>query len=100
MPTLGQVIVWAVVGLIGGTLAGAVATFTRRGLGPLRNLAIGLVGAVVGGLIFRLFDLFPKLDTIVISLRDVVAAFVGSLIVLLCLWAWQKSRGERPAEGA
>ncbi len=54
---------------------------------------MGLVGALVGGLLFRLFGLFPGLDRIAISLRDVVAALVGSLIVLLGGWFWQRSRG-------
>ncbi len=37
-----------------------------------------------------MFGLFPRLDWISISLRDVVAAFVGSLIILLALWLWDK----------
>jgi hypothetical protein len=47
----------------------------------------------VGGLLFRLLGLFPGLDKVVISLRDVVAAFVGSLLVLAGLWLWRRSRG-------
>jgi hypothetical protein len=41
-------------------------------------------------LIFRLFGLFPRLDKIAISLRDIVAAFLGSLILLAALWLWQR----------
>ena len=37
-----------------------------------------------------MLGLFPNLDWISISLRDVVAAFVGSLILLAALWAWDK----------
>ena len=92
MPTLAQAIVWLVVGLIGGSLAGFVVTWRRKGLGLLQNLGMGLVGALVGGLLFRLFDIFPKLDEITVSLRDIVAAFAGSLLVLLGLWIWQRSR--------
>jgi uncharacterized membrane protein YeaQ/YmgE (transglycosylase-associated protein family) len=58
----------------------------------LRNLGLGLVGAFVGGLLFRLFGLFPELDEILISLRDVMAAIVGSLLVLAALWAWRRQR--------
>ena len=90
MPTLAQIIVWIVVGLIGGSLAGLIITWHRQGFGIWRNIGLGLVGALIGGLIFRLFGLFPGLDKIAISLRDVVAALVGSLIVLLALWLWQK----------
>ena len=95
MPTLAQVIVWVIVGLIGGSLAGLVVTRRRKGFGVLRNLGMGLIGAFVGGLLFRLFGLFPGLDQIAISVRDVVAACVGSLLVLLALWAWEQTRREQ-----
>jgi uncharacterized membrane protein YeaQ/YmgE (transglycosylase-associated protein family) len=47
--------------------------------------------ALVGGLLFRMLGLFPGLDRISISLRDVVAAVVGSLLVLTAFWLWQRS---------
>jgi uncharacterized membrane protein YeaQ/YmgE (transglycosylase-associated protein family) len=77
MPSLSQLIVWIAVGLIGGTLAGLLIKWDRKGFGVVRNLGLGLVGAFVGGLLFRLFGLFPGLDKYAISLRDVVAAVVG-----------------------
>lgn len=89
MPTLAQFIVWIVVGLIGGSLAGLLITWHRQGFGVWRNIGLGLVGALVGGFLFRMFGLFPGLDKISISLRDIVAALVGSLIVLIALWLWQ-----------
>ena len=92
MPSLAQIIVWIVIGLVGGSLAGLMITWDRRGFGLLRNMGVGLVGALVGGLLFRTFGLFPGLDKISISLRDVVAAVVGSLIVLGAVWIWQRSR--------
>ena len=95
MPTIAEVIVWVIVGLIGGSLAGLVVTRRRKGFGVLRNLGMGLIGAFVGGLLFRLFGLFPGLDQIAISVRDVVAACDGSLLVLLALWAWEQSRREQ-----
>ena len=51
MPTLAQLIVWIIVGLIGGTLAGRIIKWERRGFGIARNLVVGLVGALVGGLL-------------------------------------------------
>ena len=89
MPTLAQFVVWIVVGLIGGSLAGLVITWHSQGFGLWRNIGLGLVGALVGGFLFRIFGLFPNLDKIAISLRDIVAALVGSLIVLTALWLWQ-----------
>jgi uncharacterized membrane protein YeaQ/YmgE (transglycosylase-associated protein family) len=92
MPTIDQLIVWIVVGLIGGGLAGLIVKWDREGFGTLRNLALGLAGALVGGLLFRLFGLVPALDKFAVSLRDIVAAVVGSLIVLAALWLWQRSK--------
>src|ERR671921_5930 len=97
MPSLAQVIVWVIVGLIGGSLAGRIITWKRRGFGIVQNLAMGLIGALVGGLLFRLFGLFPRLDAIAISLRDVVAAWAGSVLVLVVLWIWK--RFWRPGAG-
>ena len=92
MPTLTQVVVWVIVGLIGGSLAGLLVTWKRRGFGFLRNLGMGLIGAFVGGLLFRVFGLFPRLDGIVISLRDILAACAGSLLILIALWIWERSK--------
>jgi uncharacterized membrane protein YeaQ/YmgE (transglycosylase-associated protein family) len=93
MPTIDQFIVWIVVGLLGGSLAGLIITWDREGFGMVRNLAIGLAGALVGGLLFRLLGLLPQLDRIAISLRDVISAVIGSLIVLTVYWLWQRYQG-------
>lgn len=85
-----QIIVWLIIGLIGGTLAGVVVRWQREGFGWWENLGIGLVGALVGGFIFRLFNVLPGLEAISISLRDVVAAVIGSLLFLIGLWLWHK----------
>jgi uncharacterized membrane protein YeaQ/YmgE (transglycosylase-associated protein family) len=68
MPSIDQQIVWVIIGLISGGLAGRIGAWDREGFGPLRNLGLGLAGALVGGLLFRVFDLFPSLDKISISL--------------------------------
>jgi len=88
--SLSQIVVWLIIGIIGGTLAGAVVRWQREGFGWWTNLGIGLVGAVVGGILFRLFGILPDLESISISLRDVVSAFTGSILFLVGLWFWQK----------
>jgi len=93
MPSLDQFIVWTIIGLIGGSLAGLIIKRDRHGFGVFRNLGLGLAGALVGGLLFRVLGLFPGLDKVAISLRDVVAAIVGSLLVLAGLWAWHRWGG-------
>jgi len=88
--TLDQVLVWVIVGLIGGTLAGFLITWEKQGMGWGRNLALGLGGALIGGLLFRLLNLFPELDRVSVSLRDIVAAVIGSFIILAALWIWRR----------
>lgn len=84
--SLAQIIVWTIIGLIAGSLVGLVVKGDRKGFGLWTNLGLGLAGALIGGLLFRLFGLFPGLDQVTVSLRDVVAAIVGSLLVLTALW--------------
>lgn len=88
--TLSKIIVWLVIGAIGGTLAGALVRWQRAGFGWWTNLGIGLVGALVGGFIFSIFGIFPGLESISISLRDIVSGFVGSILFLLAVWVWQQ----------
>jgi uncharacterized membrane protein YeaQ/YmgE (transglycosylase-associated protein family) len=88
--SLGQIVVWIAIGLIGGSLVGLLIKQDRRGFGMLSNLGLGLAGAFVGGFLFRLLGLFPNLDNYSVSIRDVVSAVIGSLIVLLGVWAWKK----------
>jgi uncharacterized membrane protein YeaQ/YmgE (transglycosylase-associated protein family) len=95
MPTIDQFIVWIVVGLLGGSIAGLLITWERKGFGLVRNLAVGLIGALVGGLLFRWVGLFPSLDKVAISLRDVVAAVLGSLLVLIALWLRGRSKASQ-----
>ena len=69
---------------------GSLYVLWLRSRKSLRNLGVGLVGALVGGLVFRVLGIFPGLDKVAISLRDVVAALVGSLLVLAVIWLWQR----------
>jgi uncharacterized membrane protein YeaQ/YmgE (transglycosylase-associated protein family) len=91
MPTAVQLIVWIIVGLLAGSLTSRLITWDRVGFGRWRNLGLGLIGALVGGLLFRLFGWWPNLDLISVSLRDIVAAVIGSFIVLGALWLYQRS---------
>ena len=92
MVSLTQLVVWIIVGLIGGSIAGLIVRRERRGFGVWRNLWLGLIGALVGGLLFWALGLLPGLDTVRISLRDVVAAIIGSFIVLAVMWLWQRRK--------
>jgi len=78
-----------------GTLAGRLVTRQRAGFGVWRNLGLGLAGALVGGFVFRAFGWLANLASVAISLRDVIAALAGSLVVLGALWLWRRTRDGR-----
>ena len=88
--SLDQIIVWLLVGAIAGTLAGALVKRSKKGFGVFSNLGIGLVGALIGGILFRLFRLDLGLGSISISLEDIVAAFAGSILFLIALRLFRK----------
>jgi len=92
-----NVLTWLLVGLAGGSLAALALTARTRGFGLMRNLMLGVIGALVGGGAFAMFNLFPNLDKISISARDLLAAVLGSLVVYCLLWVWQKLRSAPPA---
>jgi len=67
---------WVVVGLIAGWLAGKV--MKGRGYGVPMDIAIGMVGAVIGGFLFGRLGGFPFRGLI----GSIVVAFVGSVILI------------------
>jgi uncharacterized membrane protein YeaQ/YmgE (transglycosylase-associated protein family) len=81
-PVLGLAVFWIVTGGIAGWLASIVARTNQR-MGCLLNIAVGIVGAIIGGWIFRNLGLHgpaghPILGAIIVS-------FVGATVLLLLL---------------
>ena len=83
--TLGQVIVWLVIGGLAGFIAGLVFKGKKKGFGFFINLSIGLTGAVIGGFLFDLFNIRTGMGQVVLSFDDLLAAIAGSFILLLIL---------------
>jgi uncharacterized membrane protein YeaQ/YmgE (transglycosylase-associated protein family) len=81
---LGQIIVWLVIGALAGSLPGWVVKRDKKGFGAAGNVIVGLIGAVIGGVLFDAFGITIGSE-LTITLGDVVAAFVGSLILLVAL---------------
>jgi uncharacterized membrane protein YeaQ/YmgE (transglycosylase-associated protein family) len=90
MFSLSNLVTWIAVGLIGGTLAGRIVTRQKAGFGLLSNLALGCAGALIGGLLFWLFNIWPSLDHVAVSARDILAAVLGSMLVLAGRWLWAR----------
>jgi uncharacterized membrane protein YeaQ/YmgE (transglycosylase-associated protein family) len=76
------VLAWILIGLIAGWLASRIAG-TRGGL--LHNLAVGLVGAILGGLLARKLGLQVAPD----FWGQLITATIGAVIFL---FLWQAIR--------
>ena len=74
-----SILVWLVVGLIAGWLAGVV--MKGGGFGLVGDIVVGIIGAFIGGL------LLPRLGLGLPAgfLGSIVVAFVGAVILLLVL---------------
>jgi len=76
------VIAWIVIGLLAGWVA---AKLTNAPHGLIRNLIVGLIGALVGGF------LFEKLNVVVVAdfSGNLITATIGAVVFLLI---WQAIR--------
>ena len=90
--SISEIIVWLVVGALTGPVVGMLVKRNRDGFGRWRNLGIGLVGALIGGFVFKLFQIDLGLGSFAISLQDLIAAFLGALLFLLIVVFIQKKR--------
>jgi uncharacterized membrane protein YeaQ/YmgE (transglycosylase-associated protein family) len=99
---IGKLIAWLIVGALAGTLAGRLVTLSKEGLGRWTNIGVGLVGAVIGGFVFNLFDFDFGLGEIKFTLEDLIAAFAGSILFIILWWLFHltrsKSQQEKPKE--
>ena len=75
--TLETFLIWLVVGLIAGWLASAVA---GGGYGVVGDIVIGIVGAFIGGFIFRGLHIHVPWSGIP---GTILVAFVGALVLLV-----------------
>ncbi len=81
---------WIVFGLITGFIASRVVN--RRGEGCILNIALGMVGALVGGAIFRALTPFSVFR---FNLTSMFVAVIGAVVVLLIYHALTGRRGLR-----
>jgi uncharacterized membrane protein YeaQ/YmgE (transglycosylase-associated protein family) len=82
-----SVLGWLFFGAITGWLASKIVN--KRGEGCILNIALGLVGALVGGMIFRGisdFDMFHF---------NLISMFVAVLGAVVVLFLWHAITGNR-----
>ena len=93
--SISSLITWLIIGALAGTITGRIIAFKKGGLGWWTNLGIGLVGAIVGGGIFKLFHIDLGLGEIQISAEDLIAAICGSFLFIIIFWIVQKFRSKK-----
>ena len=69
---------WIVLGLIAGFIGGKIVN--RQGQGFWLDIALGIVGALVGGF---LFSTFGATGVTGLNIWSMIVAIVGSIVVLL-----------------
>jgi uncharacterized membrane protein YeaQ/YmgE (transglycosylase-associated protein family) len=72
------IITWIILGLIAGFIGSKIVD--KQGQGFWLNIALGIIGALVGGF---LFDLFGAAGVTGFNLYSMMVAIVGSIVVLL-----------------
>jgi uncharacterized membrane protein YeaQ/YmgE (transglycosylase-associated protein family) len=70
------ILAWIIVGLIAGWLAGKV--MKGGGYGVLMDIVLGILGAVVGGLIFNSLGVWRDRGMI----GSIIVAFIGAVILV------------------
>ena len=91
--TVGELIIWIIVGGFAGSVAGVIVTGKRGGFGRWKNFGIGLVGAVIGGVIFKLFKIDLGLGELKVTFEDLLSAVLGSFILIVATWIIGKRKG-------
>jgi uncharacterized membrane protein YeaQ/YmgE (transglycosylase-associated protein family) len=74
-----MILIWIIVGLIAGVLASMVV---GSGFGLVGDIVIGIVGAFVGGLLFRAAGWHAPFGGMA---GTIFVAFIGAVILLLIL---------------
>lgn len=82
---------WIFFGLVAGFVASKVVN--ARGQGCILNIALGIVGAVVGG---ALFNFLGEPVFFHFSLKSMLVAIVGAVLVLV---VWNGLTGRRGLRG-
>lgn len=86
---LEAILLWAVIGLIAGWLASAVV---GGGYGVVGDIVVGVVGAFLGGFIFRALGTGAPFGGIA---GTIFVAFIGAVVLLLILRAVRSATTRR-----
>ena len=93
--TFGEILIWLIVGGLTGSFVGMLVRRSKKGFGRIKNLGLGVAGALLGGMVFELFNIDLGLGELSISFEDLISAFIGSVVVLAIVWAVQQYRNKK-----
>jgi uncharacterized membrane protein YeaQ/YmgE (transglycosylase-associated protein family) len=82
-----SIISWIILGLIAGFVGAKIVN--REGQGFWLDIALGIIGALVGGF---LFSLFGASGVTGLNIWSMIVAIVGSIVVLLIYNAVMRHR--------
>ena len=80
-----SILAWIILGVIAGFVGSKIVNRTGEGL--IRDLALGIVGAIVGGWIFSFFG---QAGVTGLNLYSLLVAVIGAVVVLLAYHAMQR----------
>ena len=82
-------VTWLVIGLVAGFLASKIVN--KRGEGLVGDILLGIVGAVIGGWLFKTFGkmthVHPVAGVTGLNLESVFVAVVGAVLLLVLVHA-------------
>jgi uncharacterized membrane protein YeaQ/YmgE (transglycosylase-associated protein family) len=78
--------VWILLGLVAGFLASHIVN--RRGEGIVLDALLGIVGALVGGYLWRLFG---HIGVTGLNLHSILVACVGAIVLLVIYHAIRRA---------
>ena len=81
-----SIIGWIILGLIAGFIASKIVN--KSGQGMLMDIVLGIVGAVIGGV---LFNFFGAAGVTGLNIYSLIVAVIGAIVVLVIYHAIQRA---------
>ena len=82
-----SILSWIILGVIAGFLGSKIVN--KSGQGLVLDIVLGIVGAIVGGLIFSAFGASGVTG---LNISSLIVAVIGAVVVL---WAYHQFAGKR-----
>jgi uncharacterized membrane protein YeaQ/YmgE (transglycosylase-associated protein family) len=82
-----SIVSWIILGVIAGFLGSKIVG--KSGQGMIMDIVLGIVGAIVGGLIFSAFGAAGVTG---LNIYSLIVAVIGAVVVL---WAYHQFAGNR-----